>query len=292
MMQNTSFRWPDDPTVSLSVCGEGGTAILVLPGGGYNTCSPTESDPVAERFASLGYRAYVLRYSVRFKDFHSMSGTPNPHTIYPEPLCELAAAIRFVRAEGAERVVLMGFSAGGHLASNYSNYWSGEKISGKAPDEALRPDACVLGYAATELTPDEMILGAVFGERKDYPAELRNRYTAKYHVSAATAPTFLFHSVTDPMVPARESVELSLALDAAGVPWEMHLFGCGGHAYGLGDGSPCGAWVELADAFIRRVLNEPEQYDKQKVREAMLRHFAAMHPENADHRPPWLKDRD
>ena len=64
MMHHTDFVWAADPTVSLSVCGEGSTAIIVLPGGGYNTCSPTESDPVAERFASLGYCAYVLRYSV------------------------------------------------------------------------------------------------------------------------------------------------------------------------------------------------------------------------------------
>ena len=291
MMHHTDFVWAADPTVSLSVCGEGSTAIIVLPGGGYNTCSPTESDPVAERFASLGYCAYVLRYSVRFKDFHSMFGDPNPHTLYPEPMRELAAAVRYARAAGAEKVVLMGFSAGGHLASNYSNYWASEQISGKAPDEALRPDACVLGYAATELTPDEMILGAVFGERKDYPAALRDRYTAKYHVNSSTAPTFLFHSVTDPMVPVRESVELSQALDAAGVVWEMHLFGCGGHAYGVGDGIPCGAWVGLADTFLCKVLSEPEKYDKQEVKEAMHRHFAAMHPENADRRPPWLRDK-
>ena len=93
------------------------------------------------------------------------------------------------------------------------------------------------------------------------------------------------------MVPVRESVELSQALDAAGVVWEMHLFGCGGHAYGVGDGTPCGAWVGLADTFIRRVLADPAAYDKQEVKEAMHRRFAAMHPENADRRPPWLRDK-
>ena len=251
--------WPADDGVRLICCsGSGDAAVLILPGGGYNVCAPGEGVPVAERFAEMGFSAYVLNYSTRFGSFENIGGEINVHTLFPEPFQEVAAAIEYIKAQqGNIPLVLIGFSAGGHLASCYSNLWT---RFGK------KPDVCILGYAATELTQDEVIMKAIYGEKEHYSDEELHRYMAKELISEDTPPTFLFHSVTDPMVPARESVEYAQALSERGIAHEVHLFGCGGHAYGLGKGSAAESWPDLAERFIRQVLAKPLDYDKAEVK--------------------------
>ncbi len=279
MGENGIKIWPQDDTVSLTYftpfTTEGAPAILVLPGGGYNTCAPFEGDPVGEKFANLGYHAYVLRYSTRFTTFDNMGGKLNLHTLFPEPLQQVAAAMKHIRGEHPDiPVVIAGFSAGGHLASCYGNLWNSTEV-GEGSEE-LKPNAIILGYAATELTQDEIIMKAIYGEKKVYSDEEIHRYMAKELIGKKTPPTFLFHSVTDPMVPARESVEYAQALDQAGIPYELHLFGTGGHAYSIADSKPMGTWVTMADTFVRNIISNPLDYDKEesirKARERMHRH--------------------
>ncbi len=279
-MQKNAIRiWSQDDTVSLTYftpfTTEGAPAILVLPGGGYNTCAPFEGDPVGEKFANLGYHAYVLRYSTRFTNFDNMGGKLNLHTLFPEPLQQVAAAMKRIRGEHPDiPVVIVGFSAGGHLASCYGNLWNSAEVGDGS--EELKPNAIILGYAATELTQDEIIMKAVYGEKEVYSDEEIHQYMAKELIGKQTPPTFLFHSITDPMVPARESVEYAQALDQAGIPYELHLFGTGGHAYSIADGKPMGAWVNMADTFVRNIISNPLDYDKEesirKARERMHRH--------------------
>ena len=267
--------WASDETVTLTYfppCSSGGApAILVLPGGGYNTCAPFEGEPVAQRFAEMGYQAYVLRYSTRFTTFENMGGMLNLHTIFPEPLQQVAAAIRQIRNEHPEiPVVIAGFSAGGHLASCYGNLWNNHEVGDGS--DVLRPNAIILGYAATELTQDEIIMKAIYGEKKTYSDEEIHRYMARELIGTQTPPTFLFHSVTDPMVPARESVDYAQSLEQAGIPYELHLFGTGGHAYAIADGKPMGTWVSMADAFVRNIITNPLDYDKEEsIRLARVR---------------------
>ena len=279
MGENGIKIWPQDDTVSLTYftpfTTEGAPAILVLPGGGYNTCAPFEGDPVGEKFANLGYHAYVLRYSTRFTNFDNMGGKLNLHTLFPEPLQQVAAAMKRIRGEHPDiPVVIVGFSAGGHLASCYGNLWNSAEVGDGS--EELKPNAIILGYAATELTQDEIIMKAVYGEKEVYSDEEIHQYMAKELIGKQTPPTFLFHSITDPMVPARESVEYAQALDQAGIPYELHLFGTGGHAYSIADGKPMGAWVNMADTFVRNIISNPLDYDKEesirKARERMHRH--------------------
>jgi len=270
--------WASDNTVTLTCftpCAtEGAPAILVLPGGGYNTCAPFEGDPVGEKFAKLGYHAYVLRYSTRFTTFENMGGDVNLHTIFPEPLKQVAAAMRLIRNEHPEiPAAVAGFSAGGHLASCYGSLWNSPEIGDGSDD--LKPNAVILGYAATELMQDEIIMKAIYGEKEVYSEEEIHRYMSKELIGPQTPPTFLFHSVTDPMVPVRESVEYAQALDKAGIAYELHLFGTGGHAYSIAEDKPMGTWVNMADNFIRNILKNPLDYSKEEsIRQARAR----MHP--------------
>lgn len=279
MEYTTDFRWQADERVRLvrydDGAGDKQPAVLVLPGGGYAAIAPREGAPVAAHFTSLGYRAFVLEYSTRWPDFEHMDqGEPNPHTVFPEPLRELAAAVAYLRrnadAFGIDgRIILMGFSAGAHLAANYMNLWNTEDVYEAIADpDELAPALCVLGYPAVELDNNGMMAPAIFGRDGAQSDTALRRWSARWQVGAQTPPCFLFHSVTDPMVPVQQSLDLAQALENAGVPYELHLFGCGGHAYGLGQGTHPGAWPALADGFIRHILADPDAYDPRIAREA------------------------
>lgn len=277
MQHSTDFRWPSDPTVRLTrfdcPADEKSPAIVILPGGGYAAIAPKEAAPVAEHFAQRGWRSFVLSYSTRWPDFdRPHQGEANRHTLFPEPLRELAAAVAYLRqnadALGVDgRVILMGFSAGAHLAANYMNFWNTPEVfDGIAEPALLKPDACSLGYPAVELDSVGMMAPAIFGEGVTPDEAALRRWIARYHVGEQTPPCFLFHSVTDPMVPVQQSIDLAQALDAAGIAYELHLFGCGGHAYGLGRNERAGTWPELCDSFLRHILAQPEAYDRRIVR--------------------------
>lgn len=276
MKEKTSFKWNDDSTVYLDAYlgdkAKKKQALIILPGGGYNTCAPFEAEPVALKFESHNFACFVLYYSVRYLDIKDL-GTDkkaNVHTIFPEPLLELASAIKYVKENAdefninKEHVSIMGFSAGGHLAANYSNLYADKEIFSKISSntDLLKPFSVILGYAASELTEDEMILPTIFGERNSYPFSLRKKYSAKENVNEHTCPTFLFHSATDGMVPAKESIELALELAKHNIPYELHVFGTGGHAYGVKDYQPYSKWVILAIAFINGLINNKEKYEK------------------------------
>ena len=283
-MEKISIRLNiEDPTVSFTGFipeGERKPAVIALPGGGYNCCAYPEGEPIARRFADMGYAAFVLNYSTRYTSFEDIGGPVNPHTVFPEPLREVACAIRYLREHADScgidpaAIALIGSSAGGHLAASYCNSWNlPEVYGGVAEPDALAPSACVLLYAAAELSQDEVLMSAIYGKSGPYTPEELSRYTARERVGKQTPPTVLFHSAADPMVPVGESLRLFEALQSAGIASELHVFGCGGHAYGLGEGAPEGAWPELADAFLRNVRSSPESYDREAVRRKQLGRF-------------------
>jgi acetyl esterase/lipase len=207
------------------------TAVVVAPGGGYRTLSMNkEGRAPANYLNSLGIAAFVLKYRL------------GPKYRHPIELGDMQRAIRTLRARAAEwhldpaRIGVMGFSAGGHLASTASTRFDGGNPSAADPIDraSSRPDFAILAYPVITLTAAWTHQGSrtmLLGEGAD--AGLARSLSTDTQVTSATPPTFLFHTNADTAVPVENSVHYFLALRKAGVPAEMHIFKDGPHGVGL-----------------------------------------------------------
>jgi len=207
-----------------------GTAVIVCPGGGYqHLAMEKEGEQVALWLNSLGVTAFVLKYRLGPKYHH------------PIELGDAQRAIRTVRTQAAEyhvqpdRIGIMGFSAGGHLASSAGTHFDAGNPSATDPIDraSSRPDFLVLCYAVISFGQfahrgsERMLLG-------DSPdPKLVENLSNELQVTAQTPPTFLFHTTTDTTVPVENSVLFYLALRKAGVPAELHIYERGPHGVGL-----------------------------------------------------------
>lgn len=211
-------------TMLQSVNGEFGKisarpAILILPGGGYSMCSDREAEVIAYPYLQAGYHAFVLRYSV------------NEHRTWPNPLNDYEQAMELVRGKAEEwnllanKIAVIGFSAGGHLAAC------------AATMAKNRPNAAILGYAALELDIAQFCQpGTDIPSPTDY-------------VDRITPPCFLFAARDDLVVPIRNTLNFQSALARVGTQFESHIYAYGGHGFGTGDA--CIAGTDLC----RRVPN-------------------------------------
>jgi acetyl esterase/lipase len=223
----------DQPTVTLYLPGAGrtGAGVIVCPGGGYrNLAMDHEGHQVARWFNSLGVAAFVLKYRLGPKYHH------------PVQLGDAQRAIRTVRARAAEygldpaRIGIMGFSAGGHLASTAATHFdNGDAKSGDPIDRAgSRPDFAILGYPVISFTTEYTHRGSrqnLLGDNPD--PDLVKLLSNELQMTAQTPPTFLFHTNEDTGVPPENSVLFYLALRKHRVPAEMHIYEKGRHGVGL-----------------------------------------------------------
>jgi len=201
-----------------------GTAVVVCPGGGYGWLAlDHEGRQAAEFLNTLGVQAFVLKYRVTGKD--------RPGPLLRAPLLDAQAAMVLVRAKAAgwhidpKRVGVWGFSAGGHLASTLTTH----------NDALSRPDFAVLAYPVVTMEDGVTHGGSrrnLLGDAPD--AKLVAEFSNERHVTARTPPTFLFHTDEDGAVPAENSARFYLALKAAKVPAELHVYERGPHGLGLG----------------------------------------------------------
>jgi acetyl esterase/lipase len=223
-----------------------GAAVLICPGGGYvNLAMDHEGRQVAEWFNSFGVTAFVLKYRL------------GPRYRHPAMIEDARRAMRMIRSRAKEfgidpaRIGVMGFSAGGHLASTLSNHFQ----------EGERPDFAILCYPVISFTTRYTHSGSMrflLGDPPD-PAlvwELSN----ELRVSSQTPPTFLFHTNADTGVPPENSILYYLALRRAGVPAELHIYQEGRHGVGLAPKDPVlSTWpARLKDWLAVRGIIPPQ----------------------------------
>lgn len=232
------------------------TAVVICPGGGYTILATDhEGRQVAQWLNNLGVVAVILEYRL------------GPKYRYPAQLMDVQRAIRYVRAHAREmdvdpdRIGVMGFSAGGHLASTAATHFD-LGIPG-APDPtdrvSSRPSFAILAYPVVR--PDgpasQWTFKQLLGDNPD-PKVLESVLPDKM-VTPQTPPMFLVHSSDDDGVSPQNSINLYLALLKAGVPAELHIYQSGGHGYGLAPLDPVlSSWsARLADWMRARGLLNP-----------------------------------
>lgn len=228
-----------------------GSAVVICPGGGYRGLAiDHEGQQVAQFFNRFGVAAFVLRYRL------------SPDYRHPTPLNDAQRAVQHLRANAEEyridksRVGVMGFSAGGHLASSLATHWHRGKTDAADPvaRESCRPDFTILGYPVVTFTETQYMHG---GSRKNLlganpDPKLVELMSNEKQVNAETPPSFLFHTGEDTGVPPENNVLFYLALRKHKVPAELHIYQKGQHGLGLGTGSPVlNSWGNRLEDWLR-----------------------------------------
>jgi acetyl esterase/lipase len=230
--------WPSQPAIKLEVfipkSNATGTSVIVCPGGGYQgLCKTYEGYDVADWLNSLGITAFVLNYHV----------APEPNTaLYPWPIKDGRKAMSFVRANAAKynlkqnQIGILGFSAGGHLASSIGTHWQKPDADDVVDNASCRPDFMILLYPVISFQKQYTHKGSkdnLIG--RDANEAMVKKFSNEMQVDANTPPTFIVHAADDNVVPVDNTLMFFTALKNAGVKdCEMHIFSRGGHGFGMG----------------------------------------------------------
>jgi acetyl esterase/lipase len=241
----------DRPTLTIFRARQpSGASVVVAPGGGYAAlASNHEGRQVANLLNAAGVTAFVLKYRL------------GPRYHHPIELGDAQRAIRLVRARAqefglaADRIGMMGFSAGGHLTATAGTHFDAGKPDASDPIDRVgcRPDFLVLAYPVISFDPAIAHGGSVrnlLGENPD--PKLIEDLSNDLRVTPQTPPTFLFHTNADTGVVAENSVRFYLALRRNKVPAELHIFENGPHGVGLALGdSALSQWPVLLTNWLR-----------------------------------------
>lgn len=253
--QDENGRWlkkVTDPVLDMYPAPEAlanGTAVVICPGGGYSGLAiDHEGARVAAWFNSLGITAFVLKYRL-------------PSDLIMEdrsvgPLQDVQEAIRIVRRNAKDwkinpdKIGIMGFSAGGHLASTASTQYE-KKVYISKDNLSARPDFSILIYPVIS-----MEIGHTGSKNnligKDASTELIERFSSDLQVNENTPPAFLAHSLDDEVVRVENSIRYLLALKQHNVPGELHIYEKGGHGYGLGrKEDTTNQWPQACEAWLK-----------------------------------------
>jgi acetyl esterase/lipase len=231
-----------------------GQAVIICPGGGYAYLAYNweGSDP-ARLLSAKGIAAIVLKYRLP-----NSKSNITPHL---SPLMDARRAIRLVRANAAkwnikkDQVGIMGFSAGGHLASTLGTHFdAGDPNAADSVErQSSRPDFMVLVYPVISMSKPIMHKGSrnnLIGENAD--SSLAKLYSNELQITKETPPAFLLHATDDKTVPVENSLLFYQALKDNGVPAEMHIYPKGGHGFGLGLGKGyLEGWSDLLIDWIK-----------------------------------------
>ncbi len=228
--------------------------LIFVPGGSMTHIPVEETEKTAIAFAARGFQVFTLRYSF----------TSEKSPLYPAPLIDLANAVKLVKDHAkvwhlAKRhLILMGFSAGGHVVSLYNDYWASDWLRDLTgiKRRILKPRAVILGYPVIDLDKG-------FPPAKTLPnwTDDVTRYNASLHVNRKNRPTFLWTTYDDDFVSVTNTMAYANALSREGVPMELHVFTHGPHGLDIanaltahhpgGDNPHVAHWVQLACEWVR-----------------------------------------
>jgi acetyl esterase/lipase len=248
----TGIRKVTEPTLKVFLAANKNSknaAVIICPGGAYALLShDKEGDKVAEWFKSIGISAFVLKYRLP-SDVIMKDKTVGP-------LQDAQEAIRTLRRRAQEwnldpaKIGVIGFSAGGHLASTLSTHYN-DKVYDSKDNISARPDFSILIYpvismddAITHKGSKENLLG------KNASSEMVSNYSNEKQVTAETPKTFLVHATDDKAVPVENSINYYLALKQHQVPVEMHIYENGGHGFGLGVQGTNKNWSKACEKWL------------------------------------------
>lgn len=229
--------------------------MIVCPGGGYGMCSQREAEPIAMEFLPDGFNVFVLQYSV------------SPHR-FPVQLQEIAALMELIYDHSdtwncdTDKIAIIGFSAGGHLAAHYSNAYDCPEVRALFP-QSKPVNATILGYPVISADPQIGHMGSftnLTGKVERTPEEIA-KFSCDKLVSEKTPPAFLYHMAEDSLVPAMNSVVYAQALLERKIPCELHIYPHGYHGTATcnaqtGDNLSAAAlhsagWLQKARAWLR-----------------------------------------
>lgn len=226
--------------------------VLVMPGGGYNGRAPHEGEPVARFFNSVGMHAAVLHYRV------------NPNR-FPAALADTQRAIRLIRANAKnwgvdpDKIVTLGFSAGGHLCASsvlYDDVYKDAVLTDDTDKLSHLPNGAILCYPVLSFSKEcgHVKSGYRLLGEEHYEAEYRKFDLAQY-VTEQTPPIFLWHTSDDPGVTVMQTLRFAEKLREFGRPFELHVFPKGPHGIGLAETyRDASKWPYLAADWIRRMI--------------------------------------
>ncbi len=241
------------PTLTIFLPAKGkanGTAVVICPGGGYgiNAISHEGTD-VAKKFNEMGVAAFVVKYRI-----------PNDATMLNReigPLQDVQQAIKTVRQRAKEwnvevnRIGIMGFSAGGHLASTAGTHFETAVIP-DAGTISLRPDFMILIYPVISFNDKITHMGSRDNLIGKQPSpEKITEYSNELQVTTKTPPTFLVHASDDEAVNANNSVDFYKSLLKYKVPAELHIYQKGGHGFGMNNKTTDDQWMDRCKNWMK-----------------------------------------
>lgn len=234
-------------------------AIVICPGGGYEKTSNREAEGVAIKMLSYGYQAFILRYSVAPIRF-------------PEALIELAKAVSLLREKSSEwsidknKIIIAGFSAGGHLAASLGVFWNTDIVKNKIPGhpDTWKPNGLCLAYPV--ITSGEFQhKGSIDNLLGDTSSDYLELLSLEKQVTTDTPKTFIWHTIEDETVPVENTLLFAQSLQKNKVPFELHIFPNGPHGLSLANEETNSAKANRIQATCAQWPSLFEQWMKENI---------------------------
>ena len=235
-------------------------AMLIFPGGGYGFCSDREAEPIANQYLAAGLSCFVLRYSIG-----EAASSKMPR--FSQPLLDASLSMSIIRQNAEEwgidtdKIAIIGFSAGGHLAGSLATMWNDKEIFEELniPAGSNKPNAAILAYPVITFG-----VSTHGGTRANLLGEYNNKeeffekYSLEKNVSKDTPPTFIWHTAEDGAVPVVNSLDFAASLSKHEIPFELHIFPHGGHGLSTATKDVCreeneyvARWVDLSVKWLK-----------------------------------------